>query len=145
MNRAFMPRAITRGLIVTPRAGELMIFDLARHLSHRLGRLAARVWKLSDGSRTVDQIARVINGGVRDGESQAQILAVLQQLRRARLLDGVAPADLARRRGTPNNGHGEGGMLNQAQFVWTIDCDVRRRARRASTARRGRRNQRSPG
>ena len=132
MNVSVKPRVRMRGLIVTPRAGELMIFDLERRFAHRLGRFATRVWKLIDGNRTAEEIARALNRSGRSNESRKQVIEVLKQLRKARLLGGAARRDLDRLLGRPANGSRDGRASSTALFVRTIDCDVRRRARRPS-------------
>lgn len=50
------PKARTTGLNVEEVGDELLVYDLQRHRAHSLNVGAAAVWRLCDGSRSVDDI-----------------------------------------------------------------------------------------
>jgi len=134
MKKGGKPRALRRGFKVTRRAGEIMIFDLRGHYSHQLNRLAARVWELSDGRRTVEQVMEEFSQRRKDS-LQVQCLIALKQLTRAGLVTGAPLDELDRRIKEADGDDHAAAKLEKTPFVRTVDCDVRRRA----AARRRRR------
>ena len=127
MKKGVKPRALRRGLKVTRRGGEIMIFDLRGHYSHHLNRLAARVWELSDGQRTVAQVVEGLAQRPK-GSLQVQCLIALKQLTRAGLVTGAPLEKLDRMIREADGDNQAAGKLEKTPFVRTVDCDVKRRA-----------------
>ncbi|HLJ66665.1 MAG TPA: hypothetical protein VKX16_04825 [Chloroflexota bacterium] len=59
----------------------MVVYDRARHTAHCLNRPAAIVWRHANGVHTVEQIARLVNGG------EPTVWLALAALERAHLLD----------------------------------------------------------
>src|SRR5262245_5607588 len=81
---------------------ELVIYDERTHEAHRLSATAALVWRLADGRRTIDEIARRLrgsidelasgSGGTADDETSEQIVEhAIAELSRAGLLASDLP------------------------------------------------------
>ena len=91
---AWAPQARSRELVVKTVAGEVLVYDLARHRAHRLNVAAAAVWRACDGTRTLAEIAMRAtsdSGLTLDG---AAVGYALTQLDRAHLLaEPGLPAD----------------------------------------------------
>jgi hypothetical protein len=81
--RIFRPRARTAVLVISQMDGETLVYDTTRHHIHHLNPLAATVWGLCDGRRTVAVLAR--DSGLDD----TVIGLALRQLADASLLDGA--------------------------------------------------------
>jgi hypothetical protein len=56
MDNARFPKARTTGLTIEEVGDELLVYDLERHRAHSLNLGAAAVWRLCDGTRSVDDI-----------------------------------------------------------------------------------------
>jgi hypothetical protein len=86
-NHISLPRARTAHLVTTRMDGETLVYDATRHHIHHLNPLAATVWGLCEGRRTVAVLAR--DSGLDD----AVVHLALRQLAEAGLLDGaLSPA-----------------------------------------------------
>jgi hypothetical protein len=92
------PVARTEGLVVRAIGDETLVYDTRRHRAHCLNRTAALVFRLSDGTRTVGEIAAAIGGGP---DAQEPVAMALAQLTAAGLLasppETGAPAGTSRR------------------------------------------------
>src|SRR5262249_12699877 len=82
-------RARSRDLVVKTVAGEVLVYDLARHRAHRLNATAAAVWRACDGTRTSVEIATWATTGSGLTVDRAAVDYALSHLDRAHLL--VAP------------------------------------------------------
>ncbi len=99
------PLARHQGLVSRQVGDELLVYDLERQQAHALNAVAAAVWRMCDGARTVPEIA----AAVRDrgpAVPEAAVRYALGALSRARLLatpvatDGLTRRELVRRLGT---------------------------------------------
>jgi hypothetical protein len=57
MDRDLVPQARRDGLVLAAFDGELLIQDTMRHRAHALNEQAAAVFRLADGTRSIEQIA----------------------------------------------------------------------------------------
>jgi hypothetical protein len=55
-----LPRARRKHLLVQDLPDELLIYDLERHKAYCLNQTAARIWRLSNGRRTIEEMARAL-------------------------------------------------------------------------------------
>lgn len=65
-NMAVVPAARIADLVITEAADEVLVYDKKRHQIHHLNHTSAVIWRLCDGSRTVQELtkaARVQLGG----------------------------------------------------------------------------------
>ena len=83
------PRARTEGLVIKALPDEVLVHDLARHRTHCLNHAAAAAWRLCDGQRTPEEIARMLTPGPDGRWSDEAIRLALDELGRAHLLTGV--------------------------------------------------------
>jgi hypothetical protein len=86
------PRARTSGLVVNALADEVLVYDLARAQAHRLNRVAARVWRQCDGTRTLAEIAAASVADAGAALTPETVAYALAELARAHLLAGPAPS-----------------------------------------------------
>jgi hypothetical protein len=92
------PKARTLGLIVQPLEDEVLLYDKERHKAHCLNKTAALVWRLCDGTRTVEEIAVQLSTELQTRVSEEIILLALTQLSRRHLMtDRVVRSGLTRR------------------------------------------------
>lgn len=54
-----IPAARVDGLVTTEAADEVLVYDRDRHHIHHLNRTSAVVWRLCDGRRSADDVARL--------------------------------------------------------------------------------------
>lgn len=92
------PRARTADLLVRDLSEETLVYDLARHRAHCLNRTAALVWRHSDGTRGVQELARVVARETGLPADEDVVWMALAQLSGAHLLEErVAPPGAGRR------------------------------------------------
>ena len=86
------PRARRSGLLVRELPDEVLVYDRQAHRAHCLNRTAALVFRNADGSRTVDELVRLLGDGA-GHELVAQTLAQLDQagLLETRVEDELQP------------------------------------------------------
>lgn len=88
-----MKPAVRRtGLVVRDLPGEVVVYDLERHQAHCLNRTAAVVFKGADGSRSLEDLGRLLDEGSGAGEREAVVRMALEQLDAAQLLETGLPA-----------------------------------------------------
>ena len=85
------PKARTEALIVETLTNETLVYDERIDKAHCLNATATLVWRLADGNKTVDEIALQVSKELGIGGGTDVVLAALDQLDRAKLLD-EAPA-----------------------------------------------------
>lgn len=86
------PVARQDGLVMQEVPDELLVYDLRTDKAHCLNRSAAMVWKLCDGTNSVDDIVRQFKAGGGGTITQDFVWLALSQLDEKRLLDTtVAP------------------------------------------------------
>lgn len=89
------PAVRTEGLITEELDGELLIYDRVRDKAHCLNGSAAVVWRHCDGTRTVEELGRLIAPEA-DPELRGELaLAALNQLERRHLLAEGLPVGSA--------------------------------------------------
>lgn len=82
------PLARREGLLSAELDGEVLIYDEDREMACRLNRTAAQVWRLSDGERTVAELADLVSEERPDVDL---VLVALDQLRESGLLEDGYP------------------------------------------------------
>ena len=92
MGEAFRPRARDARLRVEAIGLELLVYDLDAHRAHHLNPLAAAVWRLSDGTRTVGAVAAALARGHEITADGGIVWLALHQLDRQHLLATPLPA-----------------------------------------------------
>ena len=85
-----MPPARTTDLVVEALCDETLVYDLRRHKAHCLNRAAALVWEHCDGRTTVAATAAMLEAELRLSSGETLVRTGLDQLTRARLLDGAS-------------------------------------------------------
>jgi hypothetical protein len=86
------PVARRTGLVLRDLPGELMVYDLDRHQAHCLNRTAASIFRGADGTRSLDELGRLLGDGFGHTEREAAVRMALDQLALAQLLDPHSPA-----------------------------------------------------
>ena len=91
------PRARSENLVVREAAGEVLVYDLDRHVAVCLNRTAALVWESCDGRRSAAEIARRVSRELGHVVPEEVVWLALEQLGRDHLLEAKArrPAALA--------------------------------------------------
>src|SRR6185369_15200290 len=96
MNRNhIMPRARSEQLVVQDLTTETLVYDLERHKVHCLNPSAAYVWRRCDGTATFGDVAEGLGAEFGLPADTRIVALALESLRAARLVDGLAKADLA--------------------------------------------------
>jgi hypothetical protein len=80
------PQARSEGLVVQELAEEIVIYDLNRHRSHCLNRMAALVWRCCDGCSSVAEIARGLHQKSNVPVDEEAVWLALDRLSKADLL-----------------------------------------------------------
>jgi hypothetical protein len=80
------PQARSEGLVVQELADEIVIYDLDRHRSHCLNRMAASVWRRCDGCTSVAEIARWLHQKSNVPVDEEAVWLALDRLSKANLL-----------------------------------------------------------
>jgi hypothetical protein len=92
----YLPRARTEELIVEELTDEVLVYDLRRNKAHCVNSTAAAIWKLCDGRRTVEEIARRLKQPVGHQQlSEEVVWLALAQLSRTHLLDEPVSSPIA--------------------------------------------------
>ena len=94
---SFAPRARSDNLIVKDMGDELLVYDPERFQAHSLNDLASRVWRLSDGIKSVSQIASALKVETGSPVDVHLIWLTIDQLAKARLLNEDQTAVIAGR------------------------------------------------
>jgi hypothetical protein len=76
------PLRRTDGVITTETEDEVLVYDELRHHIHHLNPTTSLVWRLCDGTRTIDRIAQ------ESGIEREPVTLALQKLAQAHLLEG---------------------------------------------------------
>lgn len=83
---AMKPTRRTEGVVVTELMGEVLVYDLERHRAHCLNPPAAVVFKHCDGTRTVEDLARLLESELGAPADPDCVWLALDRLDKARLL-----------------------------------------------------------
>jgi hypothetical protein len=101
------PQTRRSGLLIRELPDELLVYDQERHRAHCLNRTAAAVFRLADGTRTIDDLARALDPA-EGADAAAAVTLALEQLSESSLLEcqppeasaaGLTRRDVARRFG----------------------------------------------
>lgn len=87
-----LPAVRTTSLVVERLADEVVVFDTVANQAHTLNRTAALVFGLADGRTPVAGIAAAVATELGTAPDESVVELALEQLGRAGLLEGVAPA-----------------------------------------------------
>jgi hypothetical protein len=85
------PRARCEGLIVESLGGERLVYDAERDRAHSLNAVAAAVWELCDGDRSVGELSEAATARLGEPVSEDAVWRALSQLDERRLLAGELP------------------------------------------------------
>lgn len=90
-NQQPLPQSRRRSLIVQEFPGEVLIYDLERHLAHCLNHTAVLVWKYCDGKLSAVELSVLIEKKTGAPFDVEMVWLAVQQLARFRLLEDPAP------------------------------------------------------
>lgn len=68
-------------------AGETIVYDKPNHRAHTLNRTAAAIWESADGTKSVDELARILELDLGLPAERGVVLLALSQLQDAGLLE----------------------------------------------------------
>jgi hypothetical protein len=83
----YKPKVRGSGLLVQQLVDELLVYDLERNEAHCLNGIAAAVWALCDGERTVAEIGRLLGTDLAPADAEALVWCALDQFAERRLLE----------------------------------------------------------
>lgn len=97
------PTAREEHLVVRELPEETLVYDLKTDRAHCLNPVAARVWRLCDGKRTVGEVASQLRAEGQSDANEDMVWVALERLGKSRLLRERPvrpgrPPNLARRR-----------------------------------------------
>ena len=95
-----LPRARQEQLVVQDLPDELLIYDLESHRAYCLNRTAALVWRSCDGSRTVEEMTRVLAKELDEPVNESLIWFALERLNKYGLLEKQVELPIAKERMT---------------------------------------------
>jgi coenzyme PQQ synthesis protein D (PqqD) len=81
-----LPRARHDDLLATDLQDEVVVYDPQRKQAHSLNRVALAVWNHADGTKTVEDLQRVVAEDIGMPIDQAAVVVALRKLERAHLL-----------------------------------------------------------
>jgi ferric-dicitrate binding protein FerR (iron transport regulator) len=102
------PQTRRSGLLIRELPDEMLVYDQERHRAHCLNRTAAAVFRLADGTRSVDDLAHALDPAAESPDAAAAVTLALGQLSESGLLEcqppeestaGLTRRDVARRFG----------------------------------------------
>jgi hypothetical protein len=82
------PKARTLGLLMEQVGDETIVYDRERQIAHALNRSAGIVWRYSDGSRSVPELAAALGAELRIAPNDSLVEYALDELASAHLLEG---------------------------------------------------------
>lgn len=85
----YRPKTCSKQLFVQELPDELLVYDVERNEVHCLNGIAARVWSLCDGERTVAEIAREIGTDLDSDGAEALVWLALDQFAEKHLLEAA--------------------------------------------------------
>ncbi len=83
------PQSRRSGLLIRELPDELLVYDQEQHRAHCLNRTAALVFRHADGTRSVDDLARVLDPAAAGPAADETVELALAQLAAAGLLEAV--------------------------------------------------------
>jgi hypothetical protein len=84
------PQSRRSGLLIRELPEELVVYDQQRHRAHCLNRTAAAVFRHADGTRTLAELARLLDPAAPSPAVEGVVTLALARLAEADLLEGPA-------------------------------------------------------
>lgn len=88
----YKPKVRDGGLLIQQLADELLVYDLDRNEAHCLNGIAAEVWALCNGERTVREIGALLNSDLAPADVDALVWSAVDQFAERKLLEEAAEA-----------------------------------------------------
>lgn len=82
------PQTRRSGLLIRELPDEMLVYDQERHRAHCLNRTAAAVFRLADGTRSVDELTHALDPAAKSPDAAAAVKLALEQLSESSLLEG---------------------------------------------------------
>lgn len=92
------PMARTLNILAEPVGEEVVVYDRDAKKAHRLNCTAALVWRKCDGSRTVEDLAKIVSETLRSPNDEDFIFLTLEMLGKQTLLEGYSAENHVSRR-----------------------------------------------
>ena len=83
----YKPKLRDSGLLVQQLGDELLVYDLEQNVAHCLNGVAASVWSLCDGERTVADIAPLLRSDLAPADVEALVWCAIDQFAERKLLE----------------------------------------------------------
>lgn len=80
------PVARTNDVYIQPLSNEVVVYDRTSHQAHCLSMTTFKVWENADGTRSIDQMAELLNKDLNLACGRDVVLLALEDLRKANLL-----------------------------------------------------------
>lgn len=109
------PKVRGSGLLVQELGDELLVYDLERNVAHCLNGIAASVWALCDGEKTVAEIGSLLHTDLAAADVEALVWCALDQFAERGLLEEGAEEEPER---TPS------AMMTRRQMVARLSLAV---------------------
>jgi hypothetical protein len=84
---SLVPMARSEGLLIQPVGDEWVVYDEQNRQAHCLKPLAARVFKLADGTTNADELAKLVSRDLGETVDAASVLDAVAQLEEHGLMD----------------------------------------------------------
>ena len=82
----YKPKVRESGLLIQQLVDELLVYDLERNEAHCLNGIAASVWTLCDGEKSVAEIGRLLKTDLAPADVEVLVWSALDQFAERRLL-----------------------------------------------------------
>jgi hypothetical protein len=92
------PKARKSGIFPEKLPEEVVLYDKTNDKVHCLKRIAAEVWESSDGSKTVEELARIVKVKTGAPADRKLVLQAVKELQAAGLMEAGSAAGLTSRR-----------------------------------------------
>jgi hypothetical protein len=95
MNNSQFPKARRNGLVVQDVTDEVLVYDLDTNKAHCLNQSAAIVWKSCDGTRSVAEIARLVESETGGSVNDDFVWLAIDQLNDSSLMESAVRSSFA--------------------------------------------------
>jgi len=95
MNNSQFPKARKNGLVVQEVTDEVLVYDLDSNKAHCLNQSAAVVWRSCDGTRSVTEIARLVEAETGGSVNDDFVWLAIDQLAESDLLEAAVKSSFA--------------------------------------------------
>ncbi len=89
------PKARHDNVFFESLAGETIVYDKLNHRAHTLNKTASAVWEAADGSKSIDELARILELDLGIPAGRAVVLLALRELEEAGLVENAAEMEPA--------------------------------------------------